>query len=68
MVTTLLGERGRPPRFVNELKLDRDALLEWDGWTGPAKTYLEAKEPQFDLLPVIELHAGGEQVLQLVHR
>ena len=54
MVTTLLGERGRPPRFVNELKLDRDALLEWDGWTGPAKTYLEAKEPQFDLLPVIE--------------
>ena len=54
MVTTLFGERGKPPRFVNELKLDRDALLTWDGWTAPAKAYLEAKESQFDLLPVIE--------------
>ena len=54
MVTTLLGEKGKPPRLVNALKLDRDALLTWDGWTAPARTYLEAMDPQFDLLPVIE--------------
>jgi hypothetical protein len=54
MGTTLTGEQGRPPRFVNELTLDRDALLIWDGWNAQAKAYLRAKGPQFDLLPVIE--------------
>jgi hypothetical protein len=59
MVTTLLGERGSPPRFVNELKLDREGLLTWGGWTAPAKAYLEAKEEQFDLLPVIESYMNS---------
>ena len=59
MVTTLTGERGRPPRFVNELNLDRDGLLDWDGWNEEAKAYLKAKDPQFDLLPVIESYMNA---------
>jgi|SRR6185312_5404417 hypothetical protein len=50
---------GQPPRLVNELKLDRDKLLEWKKWTAPAKAYLRAKEPQFDLLPVIESYMNA---------
>ncbi len=59
MVTTLFGRQRQPPRLVNELKLDRDKLLEWKKWTAPAKAYLRAKEPQFDLLPVIESYMNA---------
>jgi hypothetical protein len=52
--TTFSGGRGRPTLLVNRLTLDRDALLTWKKWTAPAKAYLRAKEPQFDLRPVIE--------------
>lgn len=36
MVTSLF-DKGQPPRLINELKLDMDALLTWNGWTTPAR-------------------------------
>lgn len=57
--TTLFGERGRPPQFVNELKLDRDKLLQWKKWSSDAKAYLKGKESQFNLLPVIESYMNS---------
>jgi len=59
MVTTLFGEAGQPPQIRNALKLDRDKLLGWKKWTAPAKAYLRAKDPEFDLLPVIQSYING---------
>ena len=56
--TTFSGGRGRPSMLINRLTLDRDALLKWKKWTGPAKAYLRAKEEQFDLGPVIESYVN----------
>jgi hypothetical protein len=44
--------------LINRLTLDRDALLKWKKWTGPAKKYLRAKEEHFDLGPVIESYVN----------
>lgn len=52
--TTFSGGRGRPSMMINRLTFDRDALLKWKKWTGPAKAYLCAKDEQFDVGPVIE--------------
>ncbi|AWT56217.1 hypothetical protein [Mycolicibacterium smegmatis] len=51
--TTFSGGRGRPSVIANRLTFDRDALLESDSWSAPAKAYLQAKEKQFDVGPVI---------------
>jgi hypothetical protein len=59
MVTTLFGQAGQSPQIRNELKLDRDKLLEWKKWTAPAKAYLRAKDQEFDLLPVIQSYISG---------
>jgi hypothetical protein len=56
--TTFSGGRGRPSMLTNRLTLDRDALLKWKKWTGPAKAYLRAKEEHFDLGPVIESYVN----------
>ena len=56
--TTFSGGRDRPSVMINRLTLDRDALLEWDGWTAPAKAYLRAKDERFDLGPVIESYVN----------
>lgn len=56
--TTFSWGRGQPALLVNRLTLDRDALLTWKKWTAPAKAYLRAKEPQFDLGPVIESYVS----------
>ena len=56
--TTFSGGRGRPSMLINRLTLDRDALLKWKKWTGPAKAYLRAKEEHFDLGPVIESYVN----------
>jgi hypothetical protein len=45
--------QGGPTIMENKLTLDRDKLLDWDGWTAPAKGYLRAKDDRFDLLPVL---------------
>ncbi len=45
--------QGGPTIMENRLTLDRDKLLDWDGWTAPAKGYLRAKDKRFDLLPVL---------------
>lgn len=45
--------KGGPTIMENKLTLDRDKLLDWDGWTAPAKGYLRAKDERFDLLPVL---------------
>jgi hypothetical protein len=46
-------------QVVNTLQLDRENLLRWKGWTGPAKAYLKAQPEQFDLLPVVERYVNG---------
>jgi hypothetical protein len=56
--TTFSGGRGRPSMMINRLTLDRESLLGWDGWSGPAKKYLRAKDEQFDLGPVIESYVN----------
>ncbi|KRD19893.1 hypothetical protein ASE48_22535 [Mycobacterium sp. Root265] len=56
--TTFSGGRDRPSMMINRLTLDRSALLEWDGWTAPAKAYLGAKDERFDLGPVIESYVN----------
>ncbi|MDG5769421.1 hypothetical protein [Mycolicibacterium fortuitum] len=58
ITTTFSWGRGRPALLVNRLTLDRDALLTWKKWTAPAKAYLRAQEPQFDLGPVIESYVN----------
>ncbi|QNJ96274.1 hypothetical protein HZU40_22380 [Mycolicibacterium fluoranthenivorans] len=56
--TTFSGGIGRPNLLINRLTLDRDKLLDWNGWTAPAKAYLRAKDEQFDLGPVIESYVN----------
>ncbi|WP_373120726.1 hypothetical protein [Mycobacterium marinum] len=56
--TTFSGGRGRPSVVANRLTFDRDALLKWDGWTAPAKSYLKAKDERFDVGPVIESYVN----------
>lgn len=53
MSTTFLWEGRGASLIEHKLTLDRDVLLKWKKWTAPAKVYLKAKEPQFDLGPVI---------------
>jgi hypothetical protein len=45
--------QGGPTIMENKLTLDRETLLDWDGWTAPAKEYLRAIDEKFDLLPVL---------------
>ena len=40
------------------LTLNRAALSKWRAWTAPAQAYLPAKEPQFDLGPLITSNVG----------
>jgi hypothetical protein len=56
--TTFSGGHGRPSMLINRLTLDRDELLKWKKWTGPAKAYLRAKDEQFDLGPVIQSYVN----------
>lgn len=56
--TMFSGGRNRPSIMVNRLTFDRDALLKWKKWTGPAKEYLRAKDEQFDVGPVIESYVN----------
>ncbi len=44
--------------IANRLTFDRDALLESDSWSAPAKAYLNAKEKRFDVGPVIESYVN----------
>ena len=53
--------------IANRLTFERRALLEWDSWTAPAKAYLNAKDEQFDVGPVIE-RAGLERIFDYVGR
>jgi hypothetical protein len=53
MSTTFLWQRRGAAIILHKLTMDTEALLEWKKWTAPAKAYLQAKEPQFDLGPVI---------------
>lgn len=53
MSTTFLWQGRGASLIEHKLTLDRDVLLKWKKWTAPAKAYLRAKEPQFDLGPVL---------------
>jgi len=44
------GQLSITSRFVLYL----NALAEWDGWNGPAKTFLDAQESDLDILPFTE--------------
>jgi hypothetical protein len=56
--TTMSWVQGGPTIMVNRLTLDRDKLLEWEKWTGPAKEFLRAKDEKFDLGPVLESYVN----------
>lgn len=61
--TTIKWEQGMPAVLqVNTLQLERNKLLRWGGWTGPAKRYLEQQSENFDLAPVVEryVNAAGQ--------
>lgn len=61
--TTIKWEQGMPSvQQVNTLQLERDKLLRWRGWTGPAKKYLEQQPENFDLAPIVEryVNAAGQ--------
>lgn len=61
--TTIRWEQGMPGvEQVNTLQLERDKLLRWNGWTRPAKRFLEEQAEDFDLVPIIEryVNAAGQ--------
>jgi hypothetical protein len=58
--TTLdFGPGGKGVQQVNTLQLERDKLLRWDGWTAPAKTYLQRQPEHFDLAPIIARYVNS---------
>jgi hypothetical protein len=58
--TTMTWEQGMPAVLqVNTLQLVRDKLLRWDGWTAPAKQYLDQQADNFDLAPIIERYVNA---------
>jgi hypothetical protein len=44
---------------LNTLQLKRDKLLQWQSWTKPAKTFLEAQDEFFDLAPIIDRYVNA---------
>lgn len=57
--TTFSMQAGERPVFVNGLTLNREELLEWDGWTGPAKKYLREKPEHIEMMPIITSYMSG---------
>lgn len=57
--TTWTFERGVGSATVNTLQLDRDKLLRWDGWGGPANSFLRAQHEYFDLAPIVERYVNA---------
>jgi hypothetical protein len=51
--TTINWDQTTGMRQTNTLQLERDKLLRWDGWTAPAKSYLQQQPERFDLAPII---------------
>jgi hypothetical protein len=52
-------EQGHPVVRVNTLQLDREALLQWDGWRGTATAYLQRQPSRFDFAPIIERYQSS---------
>jgi hypothetical protein len=57
--TTWTFERGVGSAIVNTLQLDRDKLLRWDSWGGPAKAFLTAQPEYFDLAPIVQRYVSA---------
>lgn len=51
----LVPQPGRPSAIVF---LDRDAALEYDEWTAPGRTYLEAQPSRIPMRPLIDGYSG----------
>ena len=65
--TTISHTWGGPVIQINTLQLDRDKLLEWSGWGGPAKRYLGAQPDKFrPRADYRALHGSNSQVLRMV--
>lgn len=57
--TQISWSGGGPVIQLNTLQLDRNKLLRWSGWGGPAKRYLSAQPNEFDLAPIIERYIAA---------
>lgn len=57
--TSINWSQGGPVFHLNTLQLDRDKLLRWNGWGGPAKRYLATQPKKFDLAPIIERYVSA---------
>ncbi len=49
--------------MIREVQLSTEELKGWDGWTAPARSYLEAQGDSLSLRPLIREH--GERVVRL---
>jgi hypothetical protein len=43
---------------TSEIKLSVRELTEWDGWTAPARRFIDSHDEALPLRPVVEAHAG----------
>ncbi|MDX1889299.1 hypothetical protein [Mycolicibacterium sp. 050158] len=59
--TSISWDESRHVQQANKLQLDRDALLRWTGWDGPATKFLEAQPEQFDFPPIIASYVKATQ-------
>ncbi len=52
------GQPGGPMAFSNTIALDRAQLLKWDGWTAPARRYIDSQTgDSVDIVSVVELYS-----------
>lgn len=59
-ISTNVSWQGADPLLhVNQLQLDRDSLLLFDGWSAPARRFLQAQEEKFDFTPIIERYSSA---------
>jgi len=62
MGTSISWSQGGPVVHLNTLRLNRDKLLHWKDWGGPAKRYLSTQPEKFDLAPIIERYMAATRV------
>ena len=55
--TSISWSNGGPVVQLNTLQLEREKLLRWSNWSGPAKSYLTEQDERFDFAPIIERYS-----------
>ena len=59
--TTMTWDQHTGIQQANSLRLDRDALLRWNGWNAAAKAFLKAQEQEFEFAPILARYISSTQ-------